>query len=56
MQLKCECNACNLVTLLRLIIFRGQWLTIIVLAVCQLTLGDLTPLFNTHLDVYDKPS
>ncbi len=33
-----------------------QWLTIVVLAVCQLTLGDLTPLFHTHLEVYDKPS
>jgi hypothetical protein len=36
--------------------FCGQWLTIVVLALCQLTFGDLTPLFHTHLDVYDKPS
>jgi len=51
-----KCNACNLVSLLRLIIFHGQWFTIVVLAIFQLTLGDLTPLFHTHLDVYDKPS
>jgi hypothetical protein len=36
--------------------FCGQWLTIVVLVIFQLTLGDLIPLFHTHLDVYDKPS